>query len=241
MYAAPWKPSDPIVLASGNPHKLEEMNDLLGGKLTLLSLSAAAAQRGVAVHEPAEPGLTFEANAAIKAMSYAQQLGMPCLADDSGLEIDALGGRPGVISSHYCTDGAEVGMTRAQRDTANNQRVLRELDAVPPAQRAARFVCVLCIAVPPRAEGPEGAEGPERSGVLPQVIASIRGTFDGRIGIAGEVPRGSNGFGYDPLFLVGPDFVRTSAEMSATEKNRLSHRAVAAAKLVEWASKFPAP
>ena len=222
MPAAPWKPSDPIVLASGNPHKLEEMNDLLQGKLTLLSLEAAALQRGINVHEPAEPGLTFEANAAIKAISYAQQLAMPCLADDSGLEIDALHGRPGVISSHYCTDGAEVGMTRTQRDTANNQRVLREMDGEAPALRTARFVCVLCIAVPSLAERE------------PEVIASIRGTFDGRIGEAGEVPRGANGFGYDPLFLVGPGFVRTSAEMSAVEKNRLSHRAVAAAKLVEW-------
>jgi len=229
MSASHWNPSQPLVLASGNPHKLEEMNELLAGKLQLVSLSVAAKQRGITVHEPAEPGLTFEANAAIKAISYAQQLGMPCLADDSGLEIDALGGRPGVISSHYCTDGAEAGMSRAERDMANNQRVLRELEAVPPAIRAARFVCVLCIAVPSSAGGP------------PQVITSIRGTFDGRIGVAEEVPRGANGFGYDPLFLVSPDFVRTSAEMSAAEKNRVSHRAVAAAKLVEWVSKFPAP
>ena len=118
MSTSIWDPATPIVLASGNPHKLEEMNALLAGRLRFISLTEAAASRGVQITEPAEPGRTFEANAEIKAVSYARQLGMACLADDSGLEIDALDGRPGVISSHYCTDGQETGMTRAQRDTA---------------------------------------------------------------------------------------------------------------------------
>ena len=81
-------------------------------------------------HEPSETGSTFEQNAAIKALSYAHQTGRPCLADDSGLEVDALNGAPGVISSHYSTDGVETGLTREQRDAANNRRLLRELDEI---------------------------------------------------------------------------------------------------------------
>jgi len=223
MSTSIWDPATPIVLASGNPHKLEEMNALLAGRLRFISLTEAAASRGVQITEPAEPGRTFEANAEIKAVSYARQLGMACLADDSGLEIDALDGRPGVISSHYCTDGQETGMTRAQRDTANNQRVLTELADITPAQRTARFVCVLCLAA-------MDATGQERA------ILSVRGTFEGRIGLPGTdgaIPRGNNGFGYDPLFLVGPAFTQTSAELSPQAKNRLSHRAAAVEQLVD--------
>jgi len=177
----------------GTPSRLLGLNEAGGGPFP----------------EPEESGRTFAANATIKAIAYARATGHLCLADDSGLEIDALDGRPGVISSHYCTDGRETGMNREERDHANNQRVLRELAGVPAERRAARFVCIMVLA------GPQG------------LIAETRGTFEGRIGVPGEVPRGRNGFGYDPLFLVAPQFTATGAELSPAEKNRLSHRAQA--------------
>ncbi len=146
-----------IVLATGNPHKVDEMRAIFARE--------GLAAMGVEVvglkdlpdpqrfHEPEEHGTTFEENATIKALSYAQQTGEWCLADDSGLEIDALGGKPGVISSHYCTDGVDMGMTREQRDAANNERVLRELEGVPMERRAARFVCVMVLTSPPATRG----------------------------------------------------------------------------------------
>lgn len=219
-----------LVLATSNPHKLEEMNAifaaLLPGRVRFIGLKQAAMGRTLV--EPAETGVTFEENAAIKARSYAAQTGRVCLADDSGLEIDALQGRPGVISSHYCTDGREAGMSRSQRDQANNQRVLREMRSVPWDERGARFVCVMVIA------GPSDAEG---------VLAGVRGAFEGRIGFASGdpgnaeaarvVPRGEHGFGYDPLFLVPPEYRTTSAELTPREKNDRSHRGAAARLLVE--------
>ncbi|MGH7131353.1 MAG: RdgB/HAM1 family non-canonical purine NTP pyrophosphatase [Phycisphaerales bacterium] len=203
----------PIVLATGNPHKLDELRAIFaaaGYSIPLISLS----ETGVAVTEPEETGTTFAENAAVKAVQYAKQTGRFCLADDSGLEIDALDGRPGVISSHYSTGGRETGLTRPQRDEANNARVLKELAGVPDVQRSARFVCCMSLA---------GANG--------EVIARSRGTFEGRIGVPPRVPAGVHGFGYDPLFLVAPAFDRTSAELSATEKNRLSHRGLAALEM----------
>ena len=196
-----------ILLATGNPHKVEELQAIfeqvqLSG-IRLLSLKDVAK-----THEPAETGSTFEQNATIKALSYAQQTGLPALADDSGLEIDALDGKPGVISSHYCTDGKETGMTRSQRDAANNARVLKELLGI--TNRSARFVCVMVLA----------HQG--------KVIASARGTFEGTIGIPPRVPSGIDGFGYDPLFLVAPSLVQTSSELPPAEKNQLSHRGKAA-------------
>lgn len=212
-----------IVLATGNPHKIEEMSAIFGQLLPpnavrLIGLKDLPAR--IAIHEPEESGSTFEANATIKAVSYAEQTGMPCLADDSGLEIDALSGRPGVISSHYCTDGREAGMSRQERDAANNARVLRELEGIPAEARSARFLCVMCLA------GLKIASAdPTSTSQSPRLV---RGAFEGRIGIAPRVPRGANGFGYDPLFLVSPGFTMTSAELPGEAKNRLSHRAAAA-------------
>ncbi|MFO0830547.1 MAG: non-canonical purine NTP pyrophosphatase [Phycisphaerales bacterium] len=202
-----------IVLATGNPHKVEEMRAIFArGGLAALGIGVVGLgdlgdpRR---FREPEEHGTTFEQNATIKALSYAQQTGEWCLADDSGLEVDALGGRPGVISSHYCTDGVEQGMTREQRDQANNGRVLAELRGVPAEGRAARFVCVMVLASGGR------------------VHCRSRGTFEGRIGVPPRVPAGTNGFGYDPLFLVAPEFRLTGAELTAEEKNARSHRAAA--------------
>lgn len=206
-------PDSPIVIATGNPHKVEELRAILGPDLLLVGLRDLEAHGRGPFAEPGETGSTFEENASIKALEYARQTGMICLADDSGLEIDALRGRPGVISSHYATDGRETGASREERDAANNARVLAELHDVPPGQRTAKFVCVMVLAKPG------------------QVLAITRGHFEGRIGLPGQVPRGRNGFGYDPLFLVAPDFIRTSAELDPLEKNSLSHRAMAAAAM----------
>ncbi|MBN8596208.1 MAG: non-canonical purine NTP pyrophosphatase [Planctomycetes bacterium] len=203
-----------IVLATANPHKVDEMRaifSILTPRATLVGLSDCA---GSPFPEPVETGSTFEQNSAIKARAYAIATNRLCLADDSGLEIDALGGRPGVISSHYCTDGREAGMTRPERDAANNTRVLRELEGVAPERRTARFVCVLTLS---------SAQG--------STLAQVRGNFEGRIGLPPEVPRGQDGFGYDPLFLAAPSFTRTSAELSADEKNRISHRRSAAEQM----------
>jgi putative transposase len=424
-----------ILIATGNPHKVEEMDALFrrllpAGSVQLKSLKDI----NTPTTEPVETGSTFEANATIKATSYAAQTGMLCLADDSGLEIDALGGKPGVISSHYSTDGREAGMSRAERDAANNQRVLAELASVPFEKRTARFVCVMCLAAPANAasafeswggafqapsspksfplptakhlsfaggfekrrtdllphwqhggstysltfktnkttltpeerdivanacdhwdgtriklhlavvmpdhvhmlatpiQQPDGtwpsvpwlmqsikgftskqinemrrvpsklwqdeyfdrivrghedfvaqleyfARNPERKGLTerwvdyphfrgdeiawrwakgvgegwkhtrglkgpaptpsrPTEPLLVRGTFEGRIGIPRTIPRGNNGFGYDPLFVVGPDFTTSSAELSPEEKNKRSHRGAAAVLMAEHLKKL---
>jgi XTP/dITP diphosphohydrolase len=140
-------------------------------------------------------------------VGYATACRQPCLADDSGLAVDALHGAPGVRSARY----AGVGATRAERDGANNARLLAELAAVAPEQRTARFVCAMCLA--------------DASG---HVAAETRGTVEGRICSS---PRGSNGFGYDPIFEL-PELGRTSAELAPDQKNALSHRGDAARQMV---------
>ncbi|MCC6321624.1 MAG: non-canonical purine NTP pyrophosphatase [Phycisphaerales bacterium] len=209
--------SDRLILATANPHKVAELRAIfaLAGVEALGLADLPDPSRFV---EPVEHGSTFEANARIKAASYAAQTGELCLADDSGIEIDALAmadgtPRPGVISSHYCTDGRDIDppMSRAERDAANNARVLRELERVPVERRTARFVCCMCVCT--------------RDG---RIVAESRGTMEGRIGLPPRVPAGSNGFGYDPLFLVAPGLERTGAELASEEKNLLSHRGAAA-------------
>ncbi len=206
---------DSLLIATGNAHKVDEIRAVLAPLLEAQGvklLSLRDLPGGLELREPAEIGSTFEENAAIKAREYAAQTGMGCLADDSGLEIDALDGRPGVISSHYCTDGVEVGMSRAERDEANNQRVLREMVGV--VGRGARFVCVLALSLPQRN------------------IISVRGVCEGTIGTPPQVPTGGNGFGYDPLFVpTGADV--TLAEFTPQEKNRISHRGAALRLLYE--------
>lgn len=197
---------DPIVIATGNPHKIDELRAIFAEQgIPVIGLRDVP---GVMV-EPEEHGTTFEQNAAIKAISYAAQTGRICLADDSGLEVDALSGAPGVISSHYSTNGKETGLSRTERDAANNSRLLGELGK--SNDRAARFVCCMALAAP-------GSE----------ILARSRGAFEGRIGLRPDVPRGDSGFGYDPLFLLPAPDNRTSAELSPEEKNARSHRGAAA-------------
>lgn len=212
----------PILLATANPHKLAELRGILSALHLAPHTPALRSldQLDPVPPEPAETGDSFEANAAIKALAYAAATGLACLADDSGLEVDALGGAPGVISSHFATAGRDTGLTRDQRDAANNEHLLSLLAATPPEARAARFVCVMALAVP----RPAG----------PRLLATFRGELTGRIGLPPHVPRGAHGFGYDPLFLLAPDHARTSAQLPPHEKNRLSHRARAAAMAARW-------
>ncbi len=207
-----------IVIATSNPHKVEELGAILAAEgLTAFRLLTLKDVAPSGLPEPAEIGTTFVENATIKAMTYAKLTGCLCLADDSGIEIDALDGRPGVISSHYATDGRETGITRQERDAANNARVMRELAGVPLTQRTARFRCVMVLADPHRG-----------------VLHIADGTCEGRIGTTPDVPRGGGGFGYDPLFLLAPDFRHTTSELGAEAKNAVSHRGFAARKLAEF-------
>ncbi|CAG0965047.1 XTP/dITP diphosphohydrolase [Phycisphaerales bacterium] len=206
-----------IVVATGNPHKVREINAVFsreGLSARLVNLNEVP---GAPFGEPEESGKTFEENAGIKAITYAKATGRLCLADDSGLEVDALGGRPGVISSHFSTDGVETGLAREERDRLNNERLLRELEGRQFGQRGARFRCVMVFADPIKGR-----------------LHTSHGAFDGRIGMPGEVPRGENGFGYDPLFLVPPAYAKTSAELTPEEKNLRSHRGAAARAMAAW-------
>jgi XTP/dITP diphosphohydrolase len=189
-----------LVLASGNRGKAAELAALLAPLGWLL-----VSQSELGVAEIEETGATFEANALLKARHAATVTGLPALADDSGLEVDALGGAPGVRSARYAGGGG---------DAANLTKLLRELASVPDAARGARFRCVLAFVT--RADDPA------------PLIA--RGRWDGRIARA---PRGSNGFGYDPVFLVGDDAGgRSAAELAPADKNARSHRGQALAELL---------
>jgi len=221
-----------IILATQNPGKVSELRSLLGGsQIHILGLSDLEDS----FPEPDETGETFLDNATIKAVEYAKLTGRPCLADDSGLVVDALGGKPGVISSHYAFDGQADGpaaeLSREQRDSKNLDRVLDELELVDLEDRSARFVCVMVLA------DPDGS-----------ILATSEGTFEGRIGLpvdhphttpTDSVPRGHNGFGYDPIFLVAPDFIQTSAELSASAKNAVSHRGHAVREMIRQIQKRP--
>lgn len=210
-----------LLVATTNAHKLCEIAAVLAplGVLTvgLKSVTIGADRSAADLPEPVEDAATFAANAQIKAVYYAHKTGRPCLADDSGLEVDALDGAPGVRSARY----AGVGSTGADRDTANNDRLLRELVGVPKAGRSARFVCAMCLAAP-----------------TGEILAASRGVL---AGVIADAPRGGHGFGYDPLLEL-PDG-RTSAQLSPEEKNARSHRGAAAraiaAKLPESLQKHP--
>jgi XTP/dITP diphosphohydrolase len=185
-----------IVFATSNAHKVGEVKAILEPLGVEVRSLAEVADVPV---EPEEDGVTFEDNARLKARYYARALGMSVVAEDSGIEVDALGGAPGVYSARYSgTSGP-----REERDRANNDRLLRELAAVPDAQRQARFVCALSMAEP--------------SG---EIVLEARGTYEG---VIAREPRGTGGFGYDPLLYL-PDRGCTSAELPAEEKHARSHR-----------------
>jgi len=174
-----------VLFATSNPHKIEEVEAILASQgIVLRSLSDLPA----VPPEPIEDADTFQGNARLKAIGYAMATGERCLADDSGLEVDCLDGRPGVHSARYAGASGD----RAARDTANNAKLLAELVGIPRAERTARFVCAMCLA------DPDGT-----------IVAESCGTFDG---IIVDEARGSNVFGYDPLLYL-PDRECTSAEL----------------------------
>lgn len=188
-----------IVLASGNKGKVREFNQLLGE----LDIEVVP-QTEFGVPEAEETGLTFVENAIIKARNAAAHTGLPAIADDSGIEVDALHGAPGIYSARYSGPGAT--------DTANCEKMLKELEGVSEAERTARFQCLLVLMEHDKDPTP--------------IIC--QGTWEGRITTA---PQGENGFGYDPVFYV-PQHDCTAAQLSADEKNRLSHRGQALQKLL---------
>lgn len=183
-----------LLIATTNRHKLEELRAIFPNlPYQLFSLNDAQIDFDVE-----ETGTTFQANSELKALTYARASGKLSLADDSGLEIDALGGAPGVYSARF-----------AGVDTPYEERfrlLYERLRDIPPEQRTARFRCVMTIAEP--------------SGYY----QSVDGTLEGRIA---DAPRGVHGFGYDPIFFV-PEYGMTSAELAPEVKNRISHRAQAA-------------
>lgn len=191
-----------ILLASNNPGKVREIAAILAEHdMEVVPQSAHA------ISEAAETGLTFVENAILKARHASKLSGLPAIADDSGLEVDALGGAPGVFSARYAGECAT--------DFDNNAKLLRDLEAVPDGRRTARFRCVMVFLRHERDPSP--------------VIG--QGVWEGLILRA---PRGEGGFGYDPLFLV-PEKGCASAELTAEEKNRLSHRGKALRHLVaQW-------
>ena len=190
-----------LLIATHNSGKLRELAEILGdAPFQLVSLSDVGIDTDVE-----ETGLTFEANATLKAETYRDLSGLPTLADDSGLEVDALGGEPGVRSARYAGENA----TDADRIAL----LLRNLADTPADERTARFRCVIAIAAPGKRTR----------------------LFDGACeGLIVDDPRGDNGFGYDPVFLVVDEGL-TMAELSSENKNALSHRAIAARKAArEW-------
>ncbi|WP_304639229.1 RdgB/HAM1 family non-canonical purine NTP pyrophosphatase [Pseudomonas sp.] len=189
-------PFNQLVLASGNAKKITELQSMLGDRVEVVPQGRFVAE------EAEETGLTFVENALIKARHAARASGLPALADDSGLAVDALGGAPGIYSARYAGGAG---------DQANNAKLLEALSGVPEAQRTARFISVLVLL--------RHAEDPT------PIICE--GVWEGRIL---EAPRGENGFGYDPLFWV-PECECSSAELDAATKNRLSHRGRAMALL----------
>ena len=179
-----------LVVATRNKGKLKELGALLEGLVSTVRSAAEFPD----FPETVEDGATFEANALKKAREAMHHTGLPALADDSGLVVDTLDGRPGVISARFAGEGAT--------DADNNRKLLAELAGIPAGERQGAFVCVMAYVDP---------DGTER-------------TFSGRVGglILTEA-RGDGGFGYDPLFLVD-GFCSTMAELSLEEKNRISHR-----------------
>ncbi len=188
-----------IVLASNNAGKVREINQLLSDqKIQVIP------QREFDIQDIEETGLTFVENAILKARHAAKESGLAAIADDSGLEVDALKGAPGIYSARFAGPGCN--------DQDNNEKLLEQLRGVPEDKRTARFQCLLVYM---------------RHAADPTPII-CQGTWEGRILLA---PSGENGFGYDPLFFV-PDQNCSSAELTPETKNQLSHRGQALRKLL---------
>jgi XTP/dITP diphosphohydrolase len=188
------------VIATGNPGKLREIVAILEGHGL-----AIAPQSDFGIEPPLEDGDSFLANALIKARHAAANSGLPAIADDSGLEVDALGGRPGIHTARYAGPEAD--------DEANREKLLGELEGIPAERRGARYRCAMVFV---------------RSATDPQPVVA-EAAWRGRIGLE---RRGTGGFGYDPLFVVAGG-ESTAAEMTEDAKNRLSHRGLALRALAD--------
>jgi len=193
-----------IVLASNNPGKAREFSQLLAG----LDIQVVP-QSDFNVEEVEETGLTFVENAILKARNAARHTGLPAIADDSGIEVDALNGAPGIYSARFAGPGAT--------DTDNLNKLIGDLAAINNAPRTARFQCLMVYM--------RHADDP-----TPLIC---QGTWEGEII---DAPRGNNGFGYDPVFFVPPEQC-TAAELTSDRKNSLSHRGQALACLLDKLSK----
>jgi XTP/dITP diphosphohydrolase len=183
-----------IVLATRNAHKVAELQAILDDVISGLDLEIVGVDEFPDVEDVVETGVTFAENATLKAVAVAQATGLPALADDSGLAVEVLGGSPGVFSARWAgTHG---------HDRANLDLLLAQLSDVPDEHRSAAFVCAAALAMP-------GGRVVVREGRMPGTLA--------------REPRGSNGFGYDPILVVDGDS-RTAAELSENDKNAISHR-----------------
>ena len=178
-----------IIIATHNKHKLQEMSRILS---PMGYEVVTDRDLGIELTDAEENGETFLDNARIKAESGCRESGLPCIADDSGLCVDALGGAPGVFSARYSGTHGD--------DDGNNRKLLSELEGIPTEKRTAHFACAICVSFP------DGSE------------VTATGKCEGYIGYE---KKGTNGFGYDPLFMVGD---RSLAEMTAEEKDAISHR-----------------
>lgn len=195
-----------VLFATTNPHKFDEIQTLLASlPMELIGLQDLT----VHIPEPVENGATLADNARIKAITYAKASGLRCLADDSGLEVDALGGAPGVRSARY----ADFDGPRGERDQKNRERLLTELRKLGDVSRTARLVCTLCLA---------DARG--------HILFEGRGISEAEII---DEPRGKYGFGYDALLYLR-DRGKTAAELPPDEWNQRSHRAAAARQFAHW-------
>ena len=187
-----------FIIATHNMKKQAEMQRILS-PLGVEVLTAEMA--GVTLTDVEETGATFEENAVLKAENGCSESGLPCIADDSGLSVDFLGGEPGVYSARYSGKHGD--------DEANIQKLLKKLEGVPEEKRTARFVSVVCVCFP------DGRK------------LTVDGKCEGKIGFE---KHGDNGFGYDPVFMVGK---KSFAELSADEKDKISHRGNALRKLAQ--------
>jgi XTP/dITP diphosphohydrolase len=199
-----------LVLATRNEHKVHELRQILADLVAELGLEVVGADEVDGAPDVAETEVTFLGNARLKAVALAEATGLPSVADDSGLAVEVLGGAPGVFSARWSGSTAGPGAGRAERDRANLELLLEQVGDVPDEHRAAAFVCAAVIAMPDgRVEG-------------------VEGRVEGRLV---REPRGSNGFGYDPVF-VPEGQGRTLAEHTDEEKNAISHRGNAFRRLI---------
>ena len=191
-----------LVLATRNEHKVHELRQILAGLVDELGLEVVGADDVEGSPDVPETEVTFHGNARLKAVALARATGLPAVADDSGLAVDVLGGSPGVFSARWSGSTAGADAPRALRDRANLQLLLEQVADVPDGHRGAAFVCAAVVAMPDgRVEG-------------------VEGRVDGSLV---REPLGTNGFGYDPVFVPTGD-TRTLAQYTDAEKNAISHR-----------------